>query len=167
MKSFSVLLRDARKRAGLSQVELANRVNIDPSYISRIERGLYDPPSREKVLAIVTALEITGIAERIEFLAASYHLGGEDLDKYDKEKQKTSTPVKSLPFGGGDSFYFPEEQDNISLKNLEYLDEDVVKEQLDRLLKALRNSDLSKNEREEYVEQISSFFDWLTFRLKD
>ena len=37
------LLLDARKNAMLSQQELANRVGVDKSYISKVERGLIVP----------------------------------------------------------------------------------------------------------------------------
>lgn len=37
------LLLEARKEAGLTQEELANRLGVDKGYISRIERGLTEP----------------------------------------------------------------------------------------------------------------------------
>lgn len=37
------LLLEARKKAGLTQAELANRLGVDKGYISRIERGLTEP----------------------------------------------------------------------------------------------------------------------------
>ena len=36
---LAIKLRQARKQMGLSQRELANVVNIDPSYLSKLERG--------------------------------------------------------------------------------------------------------------------------------
>ena len=37
------LLMKARKDAGLTQEELANRLGVDKGYISRVERGLTEP----------------------------------------------------------------------------------------------------------------------------
>lgn len=37
------VLLDARRQAGLTQAELADRIGADKSYISRVERGLTTP----------------------------------------------------------------------------------------------------------------------------
>ena len=47
---FGARLRELRKRAGLSLMELAHRVGIDFTYLSKIENGALPPPS-EKVLS--------------------------------------------------------------------------------------------------------------------
>jgi DNA-binding XRE family transcriptional regulator len=39
----SRILLDARKNAGITQVELAKRIGTDKSYISRIEKGIIEP----------------------------------------------------------------------------------------------------------------------------
>lgn len=39
----AAMLLEARKEAGLTQEELANRLGVDKGYISRIERGLTEP----------------------------------------------------------------------------------------------------------------------------
>jgi transcriptional regulator with XRE-family HTH domain len=40
-KSFGANLRRLRKKQGLSQEELAHRANVDRTYVSAIERGVY------------------------------------------------------------------------------------------------------------------------------
>ncbi|HLI28154.1 MAG TPA: helix-turn-helix transcriptional regulator [Chloroflexota bacterium] len=57
-EDFARLLRQFRERAGLSCNELARLVAVDPSYISRLERGEREPPRRLVVerLAAVLAL---------------------------------------------------------------------------------------------------------------
>jgi transcriptional regulator with XRE-family HTH domain len=47
---FGIRLRQLRKETGMSQREVANRVNIDFTYLSKIESGVMPPPS-EKVIA--------------------------------------------------------------------------------------------------------------------
>lgn len=71
-RSFGKLLREARISAGLTQAEMADLVGVDNSYISRIESGSSDPPSHEKVLALVDGLGITDAEERKLFLLAAY-----------------------------------------------------------------------------------------------
>lgn len=78
MTEFSRLLREARNRANLTQLELAERVGIDNSYISKIEKG-GDPPARDKVLAIIDALGITDARERTRFLLAAGCANASDL----------------------------------------------------------------------------------------
>lgn len=52
--SGGALIREARRRAGLTQAELARRVGTTQSAVARIERGRTDP-SLHRVRAIVRA----------------------------------------------------------------------------------------------------------------
>lgn len=52
------ILLDARKRIGLTQTQLAQKIGTDKSYISRIERGL-TIPSISTFYRIVAALGLT------------------------------------------------------------------------------------------------------------
>lgn len=54
----SQILLDARKNARLTQEELARRIGVDKSYISRIEKGLI-VPSVATFYRIVNALGLT------------------------------------------------------------------------------------------------------------
>jgi DNA-binding XRE family transcriptional regulator len=54
----SRILLDARKDAGLTQEELARRIGVDKSYISRIEKGA-TVPSVATFYRIVNALGLT------------------------------------------------------------------------------------------------------------
>ena len=42
-KLLGQIVEDARKKANMTQMELANRIGADKSYISRIENGKTDP----------------------------------------------------------------------------------------------------------------------------
>ncbi len=57
--TFAQALAEAREAKGLSQNALARALGMDASHLNRIERGLRNPPSREKVLAIAEVLELT------------------------------------------------------------------------------------------------------------
>jgi transcriptional regulator with XRE-family HTH domain len=46
---FGDALREKRRVAGVSQRELADRVNVDFSYISKVETGRLPPPSADKI----------------------------------------------------------------------------------------------------------------------
>ncbi|MDL2299671.1 helix-turn-helix domain-containing protein [Bacteroides sp. OttesenSCG-928-E20] len=52
------ILLDARKNAGLTQKELAERIGADKGYISRIERGL-TVPTVATLYRIVSAMGLT------------------------------------------------------------------------------------------------------------
>jgi transcriptional regulator with XRE-family HTH domain len=56
--SFGAALRASRRAAGLSQRELAERTQLDFSYISKLENGRLPPPSADTVLAICRVLGI-------------------------------------------------------------------------------------------------------------
>ena len=55
-EKFGVRLRQLRKQAGLTQRELAERVNIDFTYLSKIENGVMPPPSEKVILQLAEAL---------------------------------------------------------------------------------------------------------------
>ena len=53
---FGEYLRGLRKRAGLSQRELAQQAGIDFTYLSKIENGRVDPPGEMTMRALARAL---------------------------------------------------------------------------------------------------------------
>ena len=55
---FAALLRRYRDRAGLSCNELARAVGVDPSYISRLERGEREPPRRRVIERLAEAFKL-------------------------------------------------------------------------------------------------------------
>jgi len=55
---FAALLRRYRDRAGLSCNELARAVGVDPSYISRLERGEREPPRRRVIERLAEVLKL-------------------------------------------------------------------------------------------------------------
>ncbi|MBI3969341.1 MAG: helix-turn-helix domain-containing protein [Chloroflexi bacterium] len=70
---FAEELRARREDAGLSQNQLAKRVGLNSGYVSRLEAGARESPSREAVLALASALEL-GEPERDRLLAAAGYL---------------------------------------------------------------------------------------------
>jgi transcriptional regulator with XRE-family HTH domain len=56
---FGTLLRSLREEAGMKQKEVAERVGIDPSVLSRVESGQYPPPSRRIVQELGAALNLS------------------------------------------------------------------------------------------------------------
>lgn len=52
-------LRNLRKKAGVSQEELAQRVNVSTGYISHLETGRRDNPSIQLLTKIADALNVT------------------------------------------------------------------------------------------------------------
>jgi len=55
-QEFGARLRELRIQARLTQRELADRVNIDFTYLSKIENGVLPPPSEKVILQLAEAL---------------------------------------------------------------------------------------------------------------
>ena len=55
-QEFGARLRQLRKQVGLTQRELADRVNIDFTYLSKIESGAMPPPSEKVISQLAEAL---------------------------------------------------------------------------------------------------------------
>ena len=56
--SFGTALRERRRAAKLSQRELARRIGVDFSYISKIENGRLPPPAADTIVKICGVLDI-------------------------------------------------------------------------------------------------------------
>ena len=94
MSGFEEHLKEARTRAGLSQPELAAKVDVDKSYISKLERGVESPPSRKVAVKLADALgmrnkpvtlyistEDMAELERFTFLLEAEVVGAEDVQE--------------------------------------------------------------------------------------
>ena len=57
-KIFGASLRKLRIQAGLTQRELADRVNVDFTYLSKIENGALPPPSEKVILKLAETLNV-------------------------------------------------------------------------------------------------------------
>lgn len=56
-EEFGPRLRELRRQAGLSQRELAEKIGVNFSYLSKIESGAMPPPSEEVILKLAEALK--------------------------------------------------------------------------------------------------------------
>ncbi len=70
IQEFGARLRELRKQTGLSQRELADKVGINFTYLSKIERGVMPPPSEKVILRLAEVLnadndELMTLAGRI------------------------------------------------------------------------------------------------------
>jgi transcriptional regulator with XRE-family HTH domain len=70
MASFGELLKEKRRKAGVTQRELAAQARLDFSYISKLENDRLPPPAAETTVTICKVLSI----EPAELLAASRKL---------------------------------------------------------------------------------------------
>ena len=55
---FGQKLREYRRSAGISQRELAKQIDVDFSYISKIENGRLPPPAADTIVKICRVLEV-------------------------------------------------------------------------------------------------------------
>jgi transcriptional regulator with XRE-family HTH domain len=101
MSHFGKLLLKARKRIGLTQMELGRRVPIDHSYISKMEKGEF-LPSREVAVKLADALGITDKTLRLKFLLEAKAVSKEDVEGAEDEtavehgQQASATPLSTL-----------------------------------------------------------------------
>ena len=58
MKTFGQMIKDARKEKRITQRDLAKMIDVDFSYISKIETGALEPPSEAVINKIAKILEI-------------------------------------------------------------------------------------------------------------
>lgn len=79
-QNFGKLIRQARKDKGLSQRELAEKLGLDFTYLSKLENNRADYPPKEEVIRTLAAhLELD--AEELIFLAGRIPQDDEDLLK--------------------------------------------------------------------------------------
>jgi transcriptional regulator with XRE-family HTH domain len=57
-KRFGKLLRRARTRAGYGLREFAQKVDLSPTYISRVETGKIPPPTERRIKVMARLLEL-------------------------------------------------------------------------------------------------------------
>ena len=95
MNRFGELLREARKSAGLTQQAIADKVGVDDSYISKMEKGVFEPPSREVALGLADALGIRDGKERVKFLSAAGVVNDEDWEGFALVKLKDDEKLGS------------------------------------------------------------------------
>jgi len=57
--AFGVVLKDLRRRAGLTQEALAARADVSPQTITKLERGVYRTPHRDTVQLLARALDLS------------------------------------------------------------------------------------------------------------
>jgi len=94
-KSFGQILKEIRRSKNLSQRELADKVGVDFTYISKLENDRLPPPAADTITKIASLLEtpqevffaasgkmnnemrdiITSSPEAIRFLTEATHMG--------------------------------------------------------------------------------------------
>ena len=102
-KEFGARLRQLREQAHISLRELAGKVGIDFTYLSKIENGVMPPPSEKVILALAEALgtdsdELFALAERIPSDLAGVLKNGKTLKLLrSRHTKQTSEGKPSLP----------------------------------------------------------------------
>lgn len=83
-RSFGSFLRELRNRAGFTQQGLADALELDFTYISKIERDKAPPPARSKIALAATVLGVSA-EERDELFVFAAKMP-EDLEEWMIEK---------------------------------------------------------------------------------
>jgi len=108
-KNFGTLVRREREAKEIGLREMAKKIGISPTYLSKIERGDFDPPAEDKVRRIAeiighdpdkllalagrVASDLTEIIRRrpremADFLRAAKGLSAEDIARFARQAQK-------------------------------------------------------------------------------
>jgi HTH-type transcriptional regulator, competence development regulator len=108
-KSFGALVRQEREAKEIGLREMAKKIGVSPTYLSKIERGDFDPPAEDKVRKIAEIIgrdpdELLALAGRVasdltdiirqqprgmaDFLRAAKGLTAEDMARLARQAQK-------------------------------------------------------------------------------
>ena len=114
-KNFGRLVRQERKAREIGLREMAKKIGISPTYMSKIERGDFDPPAEDKVRRIAeiighdpdvllalagrVASDLTDIIRQrprqmADFLRAAKGLTADDIARLAREAQKAKDKEK-------------------------------------------------------------------------
>ena len=116
-RKFGTKLRDLRKKSSLSLRELADKINVNFTYLSKIENGALPPPSEKVIRQLAETLnadadELLALAGRIPSDVAEILKDRDTLDKLRAEQAKkeekslavhkklVSLPQVSIPLKG-------------------------------------------------------------------
>ena len=108
-KSFGALVRREREAKEIGLREMAKKIGISPTYLSKIERGDFDPPAEDKVRKIAEIIgrdpdELLALAGRVasdltdiirqrprelaDFLRTAKGLSAEDIARLARQAQR-------------------------------------------------------------------------------
>jgi transcriptional regulator with XRE-family HTH domain len=110
-EAFGKTLRELRRSAGVSQRELASRVGVDFSYISKVENGRIPPPAADTIVRICEVL-------------------GVDPDQSLAATGKMPTQIKEMLGGSSSALRFMREAHRMALTDDEWTE---MVEQMKRL----------------------------------
>lgn len=152
MESFGGILRRLRKRAAISQRELAERVGLHHSYISKIERGVYSPPSRDKISAIAEVLGLRPRIERTYFLLAAGRASLVDLQgDQEAPEEEIDATLSVAPL-------------SVSALGLPKARQIEIETLVNQLRSVLERSSRNREDDGELIEVARSFVEWLEFK---
>jgi transcriptional regulator with XRE-family HTH domain len=108
-RSFGALVRRGREAKEIGLREMAKKIGVSPTYLSKIERDAFDPPAEDKVRKIAEIIgrdadELLALAGRVssdltdiirqrpremaDFLRAAKGLSAEDIARFARQAQK-------------------------------------------------------------------------------
>lgn len=85
---LGIQIRKARKKAGLTQDELADRIGLSQSYVAKLERGGTDNPGSQAIMKIAESLGVT---------PGWLYFNREDIDDLDDESLDVAVLFNKLP----------------------------------------------------------------------
>jgi transcriptional regulator with XRE-family HTH domain len=157
---FPKLLKVFRIEAGVSQRELADKIELHVSHLSKIETGRSSPPKRDKVLAMAKVLKLGPDQTDKLLLTAGY--SPMNISPQMSEEEEVTSKSFGAPLTKKD------------LKKLLDIQEDQKSSEsftADRLIKLIstirRDPEISESSKRTIEEQIYAFAEWTYQKAKD
>lgn len=97
--AFGAKILELRTALGISQRKLGEQVGLSSGFLSRLERGLYDPPSEEKIVALANVLRTNPDA----LLGLAGKTASDVTAQIVKQPEKMSESVRQLSMLSEDS----------------------------------------------------------------
>ena len=139
--NFGKILSKFRKRAGLSQNELAQLIEMSPSHLSKIEQGNRNPLRKKNLTKIINVLGLNEQEAKELFSTAGYSF-----------PQFKNSLTYSYPLGNHQTVDL-----HGYLKKAKLQDNPAI----NQLIETLNDSSLNETEKKEIEDKIISFINWI------
>lgn len=142
---FGKILAKYRKKAGLSQNELAQAIEMSPSHISKTEQGKTNPLRKKNLIKIIQVLGLSETEQQELLSAAGYSL-------------KLYEPIV---------YSYPHKKKGASvLTNKEDLSELIRNPVVKSFIELLNDESISEDDKRLMENKIISFIGWLKKEIK-
>ncbi len=151
MTSFGSLLKLLRLSIGISQRQLAASIGLNPSHLSRVERGQKNPPKRETIGKICKVLGLSQ-EQRQQLYEAAGYLAPQTKSKETSEVPGFHSPLRPSRKTGQPPSHEPQLQG-------------LAHKAVEQLTLLLSRDDLSSRQRGRLAREVINFTEFLKTKI--